>query len=159
MEAKEPPRERPSCEESALRLLAARAHFRAELEQKLARRGYENSEIETTLARLAAKGQLDDVSLARDEGERLARRKGLARRGVAAELRRKGAPAAAIDGALGSAEEESARAIETARRWLRSHALDVAALGRHLARKGYGTGVIFRTLHELAPDAGSPADD
>ncbi|MGH7336685.1 MAG: regulatory protein RecX, partial [Myxococcota bacterium] len=34
------PRQRPSCTECALRLLAGRAHFRAELRRKLARRGY-----------------------------------------------------------------------------------------------------------------------
>jgi regulatory protein len=154
-------RQRPSCEEQALRLLGSRAHFRRELQQKLARRGYGAGEIETTLERLAAAGHLDDAALARDEAARLATRKGLARRGVAAELRRKGAAAEAVDRALGATagEDESAPARAAAERWLRTHALDAAALGRHLARKGYGQGVIFRTLNELAPGAERPSDD
>ena len=157
-------RPRPSCEESALRLLALRAHFRAELRQKLERRGYPAEEIETTLARLAGQGHLDDAALAAEEAGRLRARKGLARRGIAAELHRMGAARDAIDSAFaglreGGTDDESAAALEAGRRWLRSHALDAAALGRHLAGKGYGRGVIFRTLNELAPDAERPSDD
>jgi regulatory protein len=144
-------KERPSCDDCALRLLGSRAHFRAELRQKLLRRGYAPEEVEATLAQLAAAGHLDDARLAREEGARLADRKGLSRRGVAFELRRKGAPDEAIDGALEGAGDDAARALESARRWLRTHAPDAAALGRHLARKGYGQSVIFRTLNELAP--------
>ncbi|MCL4838166.1 MAG: recombination regulator RecX, partial [Thermoanaerobaculia bacterium] len=58
-------RPRPDCYDKALALLGARAHFRAELERKLARSGYGAEEIVAALARLAARGWLDDDALAR----------------------------------------------------------------------------------------------
>jgi regulatory protein len=51
--------------DSGLRLLARRAHSRAELRQKLTRRGYEAAEVDSALSRLAGMGYLDDSEFAR----------------------------------------------------------------------------------------------
>ena len=150
-------RPQPSSFDRAVRLLATRAHFREELRRKLADKGHAEAEIEETLARLAALGHLDDRRLATEEAERLRSRKGLARRGVAAELRRKGVAGEAIDAALDGGPDERSQALEAARRWLRTHRPDAAALSRHLDRKGFGRGEIYRTLAEL--DLGREAVD
>lgn len=151
----------PTCFDRALRLLATRAHFREELRRKLAGKGHSEPEIEETLARLAALGHLDDARLAVEEAERLRGRKGLARRGVAAELRRKGVAGEAIDAALEGGADERSLALEAARRWLGSHRPNPAALARHLDRKGYGRGEIVGVLRslELEDDAQGLADE
>lgn len=150
----------PSALDKALQLVAARPHFRAQLGRKLAERGYPVEEVEEALTRLAELGYLDDQALAATESERLRARKGLGRAGVAAELARKGAPRSAVDGALGGVdfEQELAGARAAGERWLRAHEPEGAALGRHLARKGYGGHVIFRVLKDLIP-GGEPASD
>lgn len=154
----EPTRPQPSCFDRALRLLATRAHFREELRRKLSDKGYPDEEIEETLARLAALRHLDDARLATEEAERLRARKGLARRGVAAELRRKGVGGETIDAALEGGPDEREQALEAARRWLRSHRPDAAALARHLDRKGYGRGLIVGLLRELALEGEAGGD-
>ena len=55
----------PSCHERALRLLAVRPHFRAELGAKLIARGYDADEVAATLDRLVASGLLDDAEAVR----------------------------------------------------------------------------------------------
>ncbi len=152
-------RPQPSCFDRALRLLATRAHFREELRRKLAEKGYTEAEIEETLARLAALGHLDDRRLATEEAGRLRSRKGLARRGVAAELRRKGVATEAIDAALDGGPDEQGLALDAGRRWLRAHRADPAALGRFLDRKGYGRGVIYRVLAELELERKAVVDE
>lgn len=71
-----------------MRLLARRAHSRAELRQKLARRGYEEVEVGSAMARLAEMGYLDDAAFAQG----LVRRRSATRGSlaVAAELTAKG---------------------------------------------------------------------
>ena len=141
-------RPRPSAFDHAVRLLGQREHFRDELARKLIQKGHPEDEVEAALSRLAA--------LAAGEAERLRERKGLGRAGVAAELRRKGAGAAAVESALagGSAEDERERARATAERWLRTHRPDAGALARHLGRKGYARSVVYQLVAELAPKSG-----
>ena len=149
-------RPRPSAFDHAVRLLGQREHFRDELARKLIQKGHPEDEVEAALSRLAALGYLDDAALAAGEAERLRERKGLGRAGVAAELRRKGAGAAAVESALagGSAEDERERARATAERWLRTHRPDAGALARHLGRKGYARSVVYQLVAELAPNSG-----
>lgn len=153
-------RARPACLDRALELLGARPHFRAELERKLAARGYASEEIDAALARLAELGHLEDTRLAVEEAGRRRERRALGRRALAAELRRKGAPEAAIRAALGErdAGAESERALVAARRWLRTHRPEAAALARHLDRKGYAAGEIARTLRTLELEAEAAED-
>lgn len=151
-------KQRPAAFDAAMRMLALRPHFAAQLRRKLAQRGYPESEIDDALARLASLGYLDDAALATSEAARLRERKGLARAGVAAGLGRAGAGSEAIRAALGAAdaERELATARGAAERWLRGRAPDADRLARHLDRKGYPRHVIFRVLKDLIADA--PAD-
>ena len=141
--------------DKALQLVARRPHFRAELRRKLVARGFDEDEVAAALGRLTELGYLDDAELAAREGERLRERRGLGRAGIAAELARKGAGPAEVDGALagGDADSELEAARAVGRRWLAGRRPDAAALARHLDRKGYAGHVIFRVLRELVPDA------
>ena len=141
--------------DKALQLVARRPHFRAELRRKLVARGFEEDEVAAALGRLTELGYLDDAELAARDGERLRERRGLGRAGIAAELARKGAGPAEVDGALagGDADSELEAARAVGRRWLAGRRPDAAALARHLDRKGYAGHVIFRVLRELIPDA------
>ncbi len=169
-------RERVSCHERALRLLAGRAHFRAELGRKLAARGYPAEEIDAALVRCAAQGYLDDEATARAFVAERQARQGLGRVRLAAELRRRGASAAAVSAALAGLGEgdELARAREQATRWRRKgsaeraapgpparraaglgtresssrRAAELAALARHLDRKGFSRRAILAVLEE-----------
>jgi regulatory protein len=142
--------------EKAAALLSQRAHFRAELKRKLLAREFEATEVDEALDRVASLGYLDEIQLASAEAERLRTRRGLGRNAIAADLARRGAPSHAIELALGTkdleSEFESARAV--ANRWLRGQGRGVAALARHLDRKGYDRHVIFRVLKELPSASG-----
>jgi SOS response regulatory protein OraA/RecX len=144
----------------AVRLLAARPHFREELRRKLTQKGHEAGEVEEALARLASLGFLDDAALAIAEAERLRERQGLGRSAIAARLSRKGAGRTAVAAAEAGddAAGELERAREMAARWLRRGRAEGEALARHLDRKGYPRHVIFRVLKELLPDAEPPGD-
>ena len=151
-----------SARERALRLLAARSHFRAELARKLTARGYPPEEIEAALAELVARGTLDDARTAAElVGERRERR-GWGRARLRSELVRRGAPASAIDAVLAAigGEDDLALARQAAERWSRRAAAPpgprrTAALGRHLARKGFSRGAILAVLERAGEAEGA----
>ena len=140
----------PSCYLKAVELLARRPHFARELAVKLARRRFPPEEIRETLERLEREGYLDDRRAAVElAASRLARGPVGVRR-LRAELKRRGAPAEAIEEALegrGNAAELAA-AREAARRWRRGGRREGAALARHLDRKGFARGAILTVLEE-----------
>jgi regulatory protein len=84
--------------QAALRILARRDHFRAELEGKLRQRGFASAEVDAALARCDALGLIDDEGLASRFAEVRATENGWGPRRIEAELRRRGV-------ALGTAEE------------------------------------------------------
>jgi len=84
----------------ALRMLARRDHFRAELESKLRQRGFSPTDVEAALARCDALGLIDDCGLACRFAEVRATESGWGPRRIEAELRRRG-----VD--RGTAEESS----------------------------------------------------
>src|SRR6185436_1500892 len=128
----------------AVRLLAPRPHFRAELEAKLAQRGYPAEEIAAALDRLATEGYLDDVRTARDFVAHRLERQAEGRLRLEAELVRRGAPREAIASALAQVPEDDLEAArEAAEKWGRGRKPDPAALARHLARKGFSRRAIF----------------
>ncbi len=128
----------------AVRLLAPRPHFRAELSAKLAQRGYPAEEIAAALDRLVAEGYLDDVRTARDFVAHRLERQAEGRLRLKAELIRRGAPTEAIAAALAEVPEDDLEAArEAAEKWARAHKPDPAALARHLARKGFSHHAIF----------------
>src|SRR5262245_33343992 len=111
----------PTCYDKAVQLLAARPHFRRELEGKLARRGYPPEEIEAALERLAGQGYLDDGETAKTFVEGRLARGGEGRSRLKAELVKRGAASAAIDGALSelAPEDDLPAAREAAAKWSR----------------------------------------
>lgn len=129
----------------AVRLLASRPHFRAELEAKLVQRGYPGEEIAAALDRLAAEGYLDDVRTARDFVAHRLEQKAEGRLRLKAELVRRGAPEEAVSAALAEVPEDDLEAAcEAAETWARGRSkTDPAALARHLARKGFSRRAIF----------------
>ncbi len=97
--------------DTALRLLARRAHSRAELCKKLARRGYEAEEVDYALNRLTEMGYVDDAAFARGlVRHRSATRGSLA---VSAELAAKGIDRRGTAEALAELDAESQLASAT----------------------------------------------
>ena len=133
-----------SCYARAVRLLAVRPHFRAELKTKLAQRGYPEDEIEAALDRLTSERFLDDIQAARGFVAHRLEKGGEGRLRLKAELVRRGASEEAIAAALAEVPEDDLEAArEAAAKWARSHKPDPAALARHLARKGFSRRAIF----------------
>jgi regulatory protein len=137
------------CYDKAVELLAARPHFRRELETKLAQRGFSEAEIDEALARLTEQGYLDDRAAARGFVETRVRR-GEGRARLRAELLKRGAPEEAIDEALAALtpEDDLPAAREAAERWQRAGGRDSRALARHLERKGFSYRAIVALLNE-----------
>ena len=76
--------------QAALRMLARRDHFRAELAEKLRRRGFSPADVEGALDRCGSLGLLDDQGLASRFAEVRATENGWGPRRIEAELRRRG---------------------------------------------------------------------
>ena len=117
--------------DAAFRMLAGRAHSRAELRLKLRRRGYDAEDVESTLTRMEQLGYLDDAAYARALTARRAGERG--RRAIAAELASKGLSREVIVEALADVGEEQ----------------EVAAAGRLLSRRS-GAEAPEKTLARLA---------
>jgi regulatory protein len=138
-----------------LRLLTDRARTRAELAEAMRQREVPETVATGVLARFAEVGLIDDAAFAQEWVESRRRGRGLARRALAVELRRKGLAAEVVEQALepvGSGDE-AASAAELVRKRLSSMARlapEVAArrlLGM-LARKGYPAGVAAAVVRE-----------
>ena len=76
--------------QAALRMLARRDHFSAELAEKLGRRGFSPAEIEGALDRCRSLGLVDDQGLASRFAEVRSAENGWGPRRIEAELRRRG---------------------------------------------------------------------
>lgn len=151
--------------ERCLNLLAVRPRTRAELRQALLRRGIDEDVADQVLARLNEVGLIDDAAFAEQWVHSRHTYQGMARRALAAELRRKGVAdptaAAAVNALDGDAEE--ARARELVRKRLRTVAsadqvTKVRRLVGMLARKGYPEGVAYRVVREELRAAGADTD-
>lgn len=145
-----------------LRLLTARPRSRAELADALRRRGVPEEVGEPVLDRLRDVGLIDDAAFAESAVHSAHRHRGLGRRALRTELRRKGVPSEIADHAVAAVrpEDEEQRARELVQRKLRTSTMrDASALARKLgamlARKGYPEGLAWRVVRdELGPDAG-----
>ncbi len=144
--------------------LTGRARTRSELADKLAARHVPADIASRLLDRFEEVGLVDDAAFAREWVAQRQSGKGLARRALAQELRRKGiedeVATEALDAIDDDAEVEAARGLVQAK--LRSVAnLDrdraVRRLVGMLARKGHSSSVAFRVVKEeldldLIPD-------
>jgi regulatory protein len=150
--------------------LTGRARTRQELADKLSARRVPEDIATRLLDRFEEVGLVDDAAFARTwVSQRQAAGgggKGLARRALAQELRRKGVDdetaRAALDELDPAAEENAARAL--VRRKLRSLArVDDATATRRLvgmlARKAYASGLAFTVVREELAAAGRDAPD
>ena len=132
--------------DAGLRLLARRAHSRAELGRKLSRRGYAEVEVRSAVDRLVELGYLDDRTFA--EGHVRRRQSSLGPLGLSAELSARGVDRQVADRALaefdGDAQLGSATRLAQRLYGRKPHSgyremLD--AIGPKLLRRGFSSGV------------------
>jgi regulatory protein len=135
--------------------LTGRARSRSELATKLARKRVPPEIATRLLDRFEEVGLVDDAAFAREWVESRQATRGLAKRALSVELRRKGVDDDVIAEAVSevSADDEEASARELVRRKLRSlgrfdDATKMRRLHGMLARKGYPSAVVFRVVRE-----------
>ena len=147
--------------------LTGQPRSRQELRDKLAKKAVPDELAERLLDRFTEVGLVDDEAFARSWVESRQRGRGLARRALAQELRRKGVDQetarAALDDLDPASEEEAARTL--VRKKLRSmRGLDPATATRRLAgmlaRKGYPAGMAFAVVRDElgASEQDDPSD-
>ncbi len=142
--------------------LTGRARSRQELADKLAQRGVPAEIAEPLLDRFTEVGLVDDAAFARDWVEQRQAGRGLARRALAQELRRKGVDDEVAQEALDGIEGEEDVARDLVRRKLRAvrglpEDKAVRRLVGLLARKGYPASLAFRVVREeLGADLTDP---
>jgi regulatory protein len=149
--------------------LTGRARTRSELATKLSSRGVPDDISARLLDRFEEVGLVDDAAFAREWVEQRQSGRGLARRALAQELRRKGVDdevaREALDEIDPDDETEAARALVRAKlRSVRNLDRDKAVrrLVGMLARKGHSSSVAFRVVKEeldVATDEWEPVDD
>ncbi|MCG5472291.1 recombination regulator RecX [Micromonospora sp. LAH09] len=161
-----PPRDESEvAREICLRQLAVRPRTRAELAGALAKRGISEQVSAEVLDRYDEVGIIDDAAFARAWVSSRHTGRGLARRALANELRRKGVDGEVATEALGELDEETE--ADTARtlveRKLRTARGEPDAIFRRLvgmlARKGYPPGVAIRAVKDaLAAQSAEAAE-
>jgi regulatory protein len=138
-----------------LTALTGQARSRKELRDRLAKKDVPDELAERLLDRFGEVGLVDDEAFARSWVESRQRSRGLARRALAQELRRKGVDdetaRSALDDLDPAQEEEAARQL--VRKKLRSlrgvdHTTATRRLAGLLARKGYPAGLAFAVVRE-----------
>lgn len=143
-----------------LRQLTAAPRSRAQLEQVLRKKDCPDEVAVAVLDRMEEVGLVDDVAYAGMLVRSQQAGRGLARRALAQELRRKGVDdetaQAALDEVDPHDEEERARAL-VAKRIRSMSGLDPLVQTRRLAgmlaRKGYGSQLAMRVVREAVRDA------
>lgn len=151
--------------EICLRQLATRARSRAELAATLRRRGVLDEHAETVLDRLTEVGLIDDAAFAAAFVSSARANRGLGRRALSVELRRRGVDPDTVESVMAAVEpdDEEEVARELVRRRLRSmdQLSDLARVRRLVAmltRKGYALDVAMRVVGEQvgrSPDEGA----
>ena len=146
--------------------LTGQARSRAELATKLSRRRVPEEVAERLLTRFEEVGLIDDAAFARSWVESRQPGKGLGRRALAQELRRKGIEEEVAREALEEIEpedeEQAARAL--VRRKLRTlrrvdRATATRRLSGMLARKGHSGEVVWRVVREELDASGFDTGD
>lgn len=146
--------------------LTTQARSRAELATRLAKKGVPDEVAAPLLTRFEEVGLIDDEAFARSWVQSRQAGKGLARRALAQELRRKGVDdevaREVLDEVNPEDEVEAARTL--VRRKLRSvervdRTTAIRRLSGMLARKGYPAGVALRVVKEELEAAGHDTTD
>jgi regulatory protein len=146
--------------------LTGQARSRSELATRLAKKGVPDEVAERLLTRFEEVGLVDDSAFARSWVQSRQPGRGLARRALAQELRRKGIDDETARAALDEVDpdDEVAAARTLVRRKLRTTGqLDrntaIRRLAGMLARKGYPPSVAFRVVKEELEVAGHDTGD
>ncbi|WP_298181908.1 regulatory protein RecX [Saccharomonospora sp.] len=168
MPVREPMRELPpeeawrKAKEVCFDLLAARPRTKEELRQALRRKGFADDVSEILLGKLDDAGLVDDAAFAEMWVRSRHTYRGLARRALVAELKRKGVdPEIAVEAADAiDSEDEEERARQLVRKKLRTMVdVDEQKATRRLlgmlARKGYPQGLSYRVVRDELRDAGA----
>jgi regulatory protein len=142
--------------------LSAQPRTRAELAHTLATKLVPDEVARRLLDRFEQVGLVDDAAFARSWVESRQAGRGLARRALAQELRRKGVPDEVARQALDQVDpdDETAAARELVRRRLPTmrrldHRARTRRLTAMLARKGYPPGVAFAVVRDALGEAGA----
>jgi regulatory protein len=147
--------------------LTGRARSRQELAAKLRQRRVPDDIATRLLDRFTEVGLVDDVAFARQWVESRQTSRGLARRALADELRRKGVDSEVVREAVDQIDtaEEEAAARALVRKKLSSlrnvdHGTATRRLAGMLARKGYSAGLAFAVVRdELGAEREEPPSD
>jgi regulatory protein len=147
-----------------LRLLTGRPRTRTELADAMRRHGIPDEAATGVLARLADVGLIDDAAFARAWVESRHHSRGLARRALSAELKRRGVDGQDIEAAVSALDpaDELATArqlVDKAMRASRGKPVPVRMrrLVGLLARKGYPAPVAYRIVREAIEQEGLDA--
>jgi regulatory protein len=142
--------------------LTGQARSRSELAGKLAAKHVPEDVASGLLDRFEEVGLIDDSAFAREWAQSRHVSRGLARRALAMELRRKGVDGETVEAALSevSCDSERETAGRLVRRRLRSlgnvdDAVRVRRLVGMLARKGYSPGVAYEVVRDELAAAGA----
>jgi regulatory protein len=149
-----------------LDLLTGRARTRSELAAALAKKRVPEPLAASLLDRFEEVGLVDDAAFAREWVRSRQSSRGLARRALAQELRRKGIDEQTARDALDEVDPDDE--VESARRLVRRKLRGAAALDRAvairrltgmLARKGYAAGLAMRVVREELEAVGHDVAD
>lgn len=151
--------------ETVLKILTAAQKSRRELEQSLARKGYPEDVVVQVLDRFGEVGLVDDATYAETIVRTRHSERGLARRGIAAELRRRGIDEDTAVEALEQLDPDDERAAGArlaTKLVTRTRSLDRQVRVRRavgsLARKGYAPGLAFELVREALAAEGEDTD-
>jgi regulatory protein len=151
----------------ALRLLTSSPRSRAQLAEAMARKGVPDEVAARVLDRFTEVGLIDDAEYARMVVRTRHAERGLSRRAIAVELRRRGIDDEVAGDALeqvDSDDEESAARRLVRRKLASTSGLDAQTRSRRtlaaLGRRGYPPGLVARLLREelAAQDASADGD-
>ncbi len=152
--------------ERLLRILAAGPKSRRELEASMGRKGYPEHVVAPLLDRFGEVGLVDDAEYAQMVVRTRHAERGLARRAIAAELRRRGIDDDTAVEALeivGDEDERETVTLLAAKLIARTRGLDRDTRVRRavsaLARKGYGPGLAFGAVRDALAADGEELDD
>jgi len=120
--------------EACLRFLEHRPHSRFELLTKLRRKGMSDAVSKQVLDRLTRVGLVDDAAFARAWVESRQRRRPQGRRGLAAELAKRGVSREVVEAVL-SEQKETEGDLETALRALEPKKTQLRNLSREAAQR------------------------
>ena len=150
----------------ALRLLTSSARSRSQLAEAMARKDVPDDVAQRVLDRFTEVGLIDDAEYARMVVRTRHAERGLSRRAIAVELRRRGIDDELAGEALGQldSDDEEVAARELVRRKLRATSgLDAQTRARRtfaaLGRKGYPPGLVSRLVREELAAVGASGED